>query len=200
MGRIAALGGTFNPIHNGHIELALGFAQELSLDRVLLIPTAVPPHKLSPDLAAGEDRLEMCCLAAKGHEILQVSDMEIRRGGASYTVDTLTELESQYPGDTLYFLTGADMFLTLEHWVRFEEIAKKAVLCAVPRGKQQEAELRRYAKLLRERYGARCHIASFPLPPVSSTQVRKLAGEGKSVDGLVPDEVALYLESHGLYR
>ena len=200
MGKIAALGGTFNPIHNGHIELALRFAEELCLDRVLLIPTAVPPHKQSPDLASGVHRLEMCRLAAKGHDVLTVSDLEIQRGGASYTVDTLTQLQCQYPGDTLYFLTGADMFLTLEHWVRFEDIAKKAVLCAVPRGEQQEAEMRRYADVLRERYEAHCYIASFCLPPVSSTQVRKLVNEGKSIRGLTPDEVIQYIQSHGLYQ
>ena len=93
--RVAVFGGTFDPIHEGHVQLALQFARRLKLDEVLLVPTFVPPHKLKADMAAAEDRLAMCRLVAAAHPKLKVSDMEITRGGASFTVDTLETLEGQ---------------------------------------------------------------------------------------------------------
>ena len=124
--RVAVFGGTFDPIHEGHVQLALQFARRLKLDEVLLVPTFVPPHKLKADMAAAEDRLAMCRLVAAAHPKLKVSDMEITRGGASFTVDTLETLEGQYPGTEWYLITGADMFLTLGTWWRFEDIAELA--------------------------------------------------------------------------
>ena len=143
--RVAVFGGTFDPIHEGHVQLALQFARRLKLDEVLLVPTFVPPHKLKADMAAAEDRLAMCRLVAAAHPKLKVSDMEITRGGASFTVDTLETLEGQYPGTEWYLITGADMFLTLGTWWRFEDIAELAVLCAAPRGAVTFAQLRAYA-------------------------------------------------------
>ena len=111
--KIALFGGAFDPIHNGHIRLALEFARRLGLDRVLLMPSYVPPHKLRGDMAGPADRLHMCRLAAAEHPGLEVSDLEIARGGASFTADTLDTLRGQYPEAVWYLITGADMFLTL---------------------------------------------------------------------------------------
>lgn len=194
--RIAVFGGTFDPIHNGHLRLALAFAEQLALDKVLLMPSSVPPHKIKPDLADAAHRLQMCRLAAEPHPVLEVCDIEIARGGASYTADTLEQVQAMYPDAQLYLITGADMFLTLGTWKRFDSIARTAVLCAAPRGEVTVQQLRQYAARL-EQSGARCAVLDVPLYTVSSTQLRQdLCG----IDRLVPETVARYIRDNGLYR
>ena len=197
--RLALFGGTFDPIHNGHVHLALEFARRLRLDRVLLMPTYVPPHKLKENMAPAADRLEMCRLAAQADPVLMVSDLEISRGGASFTADTLEALHGQYPDARLYLITGADMFLTLGTWWRFEDIAAMAVLCAAPRDKSTMEELRVYASQL-EKAGATCVIEDIPLMPLSSTDVRQRLAGGKDAGELLPAKVRAYIAQKGLYR
>ena len=197
--RFALFGGTFDPIHEGHLRLAREFARRLSLDRVVLMPTALPPHKLKTELAREEDRLAMCRLAVEGDPLFVVSDLEIRRGGASFTADTLAELKKEEPEAEWYLITGADMFLTLGTWNRFDEIARLAVLCAAPRGGADAGALRAYAAELTER-GARCAVEDISELPVSSTELRERLREGKPLDGLVPPAVERYIAARGLYR
>ncbi len=197
--RIAILGGTFNPVHNGHIALAKGFARLLGLQQVMLMVTNVPPHKRAPDLASGEDRLAMCRLAAEEEPLLSANDFELRRPGKSYTWETLTLLQKQMPQAELFFITGADMFLTLEQWKHPERIFSLCTVCAAPRGEDSSAPLRQYAQHLQAQ-GARAVIGDFVPPDISSTQIRKLAGEGKSLRGLVPSSVEHYILQHELYR
>ncbi len=196
--RMALFGGTFDPIHNGHIELARRFAAQLDLDRVILMPTFVPPHKLKTDMAPAIDRLAMCRLACAPYEELAVSDLEINRRGASFTVLTLEELHRQYPECEWFLLTGADMFLTLSTWHRFADIARLATLCAAPRDEADAACLREHAQTLQAQ-GARCVVADFTVQPWSSTMVRQRLGRGESVDELVPAAVAEYATAHQLY-
>lgn len=195
--RVGLFGGTFDPIHEGHVRLALEFAKRLSLDRVLLMPTLVPPHKLKPDIAPADDRLEMCRLAAMASPILEVSDLEIRREGASFTADTLDTLHERYPSAQLYLITGADMFLTLGTWHRFADIAQQAVLCAAPRGADSAASLREYARQL-EKLGARCIVEDIPVLDVSSTEIRERLRCGLAVICL-PPPVEAYIRRRGLY-
>ncbi len=197
---IGILGGSFNPIHCGHMALADGFIRRLQLDRLYLIPAAVPPHKSGQHLAAAEHRLQMCRLAAADNPVLQVSDMEIRRQGASYTVDTLEELRRLHPDARLYLMVGADMFLTLPGWHRFSDIARLAVLCAAPREDVGMERLQQQAELLKQQYGAVCLLADIPLTPVSSTEIRNRVKAGQSIAGLVPPAVATYIAQKGLYR
>lgn len=110
--RIAMFGGTFNPIHNGHLHLAQQFQQHLQFDRILLMPVSLPPHKSEEGLIATKHRLEMCRLATEPFSYLQVSDLEIKRGGSSYTWQTLEELGRMYPGAQLHLLLGSDMYLS----------------------------------------------------------------------------------------
>ena len=124
-------GGTFNPVHNGHVNLVKNFKDELKLDRVFVIPTAVPPHKEAEGLVSSEDRLEMCRLAFEN--IAEVSDVEIARGGRSYTVETLEELKRIYKDDEFYFLVGSDMLLSFKRWYRWEDILTMCTLCATDR-------------------------------------------------------------------
>ena len=114
--KIGMFGGSFNPIHNGHIELAKAMYKELKLDKLLIMPSYIPPHKFVDSAAFPDQRFEMCCLAAKDIDGFEVSNIEIKRQGASYTYLTLKELKAIYPEDELYLLMGADMFMTLQDW------------------------------------------------------------------------------------
>lgn len=199
--KLGVYGGTFNPIHLGHIHILKEFITRLNLDRVLLIPTGTPPHKAASSLASAEDRMAMCDLAVK--EIteapMEVSRMEIEREGKSYTVLTLLDLHSAYPDDELYFLMGEDMFLTLDKWYHPEAICNLAVLCASPRSAAGLKSLKLKQAELERSFNARCHVENISYLPVSSTQVRELAAGGESFSQLVPASVEEYIRSHGLY-
>ena len=200
--KIGIYGGTFNPIHLGHIHILREFIQRLGLDKAILIPTHVPPHKQSFDLASGEDRVAMCELGAA--EItaapVEVSTIELEREGKSYTAETLEELKRQYPEDEFYLLMGEDMFLTLDHWRRPDRILSLAVACATPRSEDGLQKLCEQKKFLEEKYGARCVVEDIPYFPASSTEVRTLAQRGESLSALVPSTVEDYIRTHGLYR
>ncbi len=196
--RIALFGGTFDPIHNGHIVLACELVARLKLDRVVLMPTFVPPHKIKVQMAPAIDRVEMCRLACTPYPELTVSELEINRRGASFTVLTLEELHRQVPEAELFLLVGADMFLTLGTWHRFADISKLATLCAVPRDDVPASALRDYAAELAE-LGARCVIEEIETPRLSSTDIRKRARAGQPLDGLVPAAVAAYIEERQVY-
>jgi nicotinate-nucleotide adenylyltransferase len=196
MRKIAILGGTFNPIHNGHLHLAGCFAKLLGVQKVLLIPTYLPPHKSAPDLAPARHRLAMCRAASGG--IFEASDIEIRRRGPSYTSDTLRELKALYPDAELYLITGEDMFLTLTQWHEPETIFSLATVCAAPRSAAGLGRLLKYAQDLR-RMGARTRVENIEYLPVSSTMVRRAVREGKSIARLVPVAVERYIREHHLY-
>ncbi len=195
---IGLFGGSFDPIHEGHLSLVHAFADALSLDRVILMPTGMPPHKLKLSDTSDEDRLTMCRLAVRDDLLIDVSDYEIRQGGASFTVDTLNHLAQKHPYDVLYLLMGADMFLTLLSWKNFEDIVDLAVLCTVPRDDEPMEKLLAYAKTY-ETLGADCRVLDMPLRRISSTQIRQRAESGQSLDGLVPQAVAQYIAERGLY-
>ena len=195
--KIGILGGTFNPIHNSHIYLARQFYQALGLDELLLIPTYTPPHKEAADLAAPAHRLAMCGLAAQA-EGFAVCDYEINRAEKSYSYKTLAYLAEQYPGAELFFLMGADMFLTVQHWYKTQEIYRYATLCAAARQPQELAALQAHQPLL-EAQGARTVVLPVEAKPLSSTEIRAKAGRGESIDDLVPPAVAEYIKAYGLY-
>ena len=196
--RVALFGGTFDPIHTAHIRSAQLVADALRLDRVLLMPTFVPPHKLKVSMAPAADRLAMCRLAAKEDARLFVSDMEIRRGGASFTADTLHTLCKEHPQDEWFLLVGADMFLTLGTWYRFEEILAMATVCTVPRDGIGAEALRAYAATLPRE--DRFYIARTPVGDISSTAIRAAIAAGDATADMLPPSVAAYISEKGLYR
>ena len=199
MKKMALFGGAFDPIHSGHLAMAQRLVETLSLDSVLLMPSFVPPHKIRESMADGAHRLEMCRLAIEGQPLLQVSDMELRRGGASFTIDTLEELHRLYPDTEWYLITGADMFCTLRTWHRFADIARLAVLCTVARFGTDTAVLMDYAARL-QADGYRCYVDTQPVQTVSSTEIRVRAAAGKPLGGLVPSCVEAYIKQYGLYQ
>lgn len=199
MKRMGLFGGSFDPIHQGHMDMALRLADTLALDGVMLMPTFIPPHKIRGRMAEPHHRLAMCRLAAEQHPLLQVSDLELQRRGASFTVDTLTALCEQYPDTQWYLITGADMFMTLQTWHRFADIARMAVLCTVPREGTDTASLKKYATHL-EAQGIRCYVDEEPVLDVSSTEIRNRIAAGENLDGLVPAAVEDYMRRNGLYK
>ena len=199
MKKMALFGGTFDPIHSSHVSMARRLADVLGLDAVLLMPTYVPPHKIREHMASPQHRLEMCRLAAAEYPLLQVSDLEITRGGASFTVDTLTQLMEIYPDTQWYLITGADMFCTLRTWHRFADLKHMATFCTVPRDGTSADALRRYADELAAD-GVACYVDTQPEQPISSTDIRRRIADDESLDGLVPSAVAGYIRQHGLYQ
>lgn len=199
--RTGIYGGTFNPIHTGHVRLLEGFIRRLGLERVLLIPTGEPPHKQAHALAGPRQRLDMCRLAVEGIEgaPVELCGIELHRPGKSFTADTLEELRGLYPEDEFFLLMGEDMFLTVDSWYRAGAIMELAVLCCSPRSRDGMAKLLEKKAWLEEAFSARCRVEDIPYFPASSTQVRELAAEGLPLDGLVPDGVAAYILENGLY-
>lgn len=196
--KIGVFGGTFNPIHTAHINMAAAYINRLQLDKLIVIPTFIPPHKQAENLAAPQHRLEMCRLAVASQEKFCVSDYEIQQQGKSYTYKTLQYLSDECKGSELYLLMGADMFLTVQDWREPQEIYRLAVLCAAQRN-SGERELMRSHKHKLEEQGARCILLDMPPVPMSSTQVREKLMSGDDVTGLVSPAVLEYIIDKRLY-
>ena len=197
--RVGIYGGTFSPIHNGHVAAAKAFMQQMWLDVLYVIPTGVTPHKPMQGDASATDRLQMCRLAFEGVEGVIVSDMEIRREGKSYTVDTLLELSR--PDDRLFFLCGTDMMLTLGQWSRADDIFR---LCyPVYMRRETDASLdgvivEKIAEY-QEKYGRVVRKIVAPVMEISSTEIRQAIAQGTPWEDSVPNAVALYIKEKGLY-
>jgi len=189
--KLGILGGSFNPIHHGHLIIATRVAEALSLDRVLLIPAAVSPLKAAAGLAPGSDRWAMVRRAVRGHPILRASDLELRRGGTSYTVDTLRALRRRYAG-TLHLIVGADQAGLLPKWRSIEDVARLARLVIVERGGHSSGP--KVPKLFK------AVTVEVPLLEISSTEIRQRLRQGLSVRYLVPDAVERYLTQRRLYQ
>lgn len=202
--KIGVYGGTFNPPHLGHLTSARFATEALGLDRLLFIPAGTPPHKTLPEgSATAEQRLRMVELAADGMLLpgkVEVSDLELRREGKSFTSDTLRQLREQYPEDEVWFLMGTDMFLTLHKWHEPEVICKLAHLAAFARTERDTGEmLEIQGKFLSETYGAKCAVIQLPhIVPVSSTQLRELLTRGEGRRYLSPSVYGFILRE-GLY-
>ena len=200
--KIGIYGGTFNPIHRGHLTAARAALDALGLDRLLLIPASVPPHKALPQGSAdAADRLEMAALAcAELGPQAQALDTELHRTGPSYTVDTLRQLRMEHPEDELWLLMGTDMFLSLERWYHASDILSLAHIGAFDRAHPQPGEdLAAQKRLLETKYGATVAIiANRQVIDLSSTQVREALAAGRGRD-LVTDPVYGYIQRRGLY-
>ena len=199
MTRIGIYGGTFSPPHNGHIQAARAFMEQMWLDFLYVIPTATPPHKEMEVAVSAEDRLAMCRAAFAGIEGVYVSDMEIRRGGKSYTVDTLRELYGE--DRRLFLLCGTDMVLTLDQWRSPEEIFKLSYPVYIRRDNDRSLDDRIVEKiaLYHQKYGKVVRrIVTEPIV-VSSSDVRDALTDGRSISKMVPSAVEKYIRDNHLY-
>ena len=200
--KIGIYGGTFNPIHLGHMEAARFAVEYLGLDQLLLVPAGIPPHKTMDAMTPGPDcRLAMTDLAAQAvSPAAEASDMELRREGKSYTLDTVRALRAQYPKARLYLLMGTDMFLTFHLWRGPGEIAKLCTLCAFGRSEKDTEELFAVQRaFLGERFGAEIITLALPrIVDISSTRLREELRLGRGLEYLDPAVYGFILRK-GLY-
>ena len=172
--KIALFGGSFNPPHLGHVEAARSVVDCVKPDRLLIMPTFVSPHKvMADDTPAPEVRAELCKIAFSNIPEAEVSDLEMRREGKSYTADTLTQLKEMYPDDELVLIMGTDMILSLENWYRPDTIMALAEIAVLLRGVDEDADVLAHIHYLRETYGARITLLETGIYPAASTDVRK---------------------------
>ncbi|MBI5683898.1 MAG: nicotinate-nucleotide adenylyltransferase [Verrucomicrobia bacterium] len=190
--KLGIFGGTFNPIHLGHLLIAEAAAEALELDRVIFIPCSTPPHKQPRVLADARHRLRMVKFAIQGNPRFGCSDIEVRRGGPSYSVETLRQLRHAMPRAKFYFLIGADSLRELHKWREAEELARlcEFICVARPGERTPSARLR----------GLRVHKLSGHPADISSSDIRDRLAKGASVRYLVPEAVQRYIHKTGLYR
>ena len=196
--RLGVMGGSFNPIHNAHLALAYAAMESFALDRVLFIPAGNPPHKRE-GLADKEERLHMVRLAVAAEPRFEVSDIEVRRCGTTYTVDTLRALRARYPAAVLWYLLGADTLLELHTWREPEQVLALCGLIVCARPGWQEEAVQACAQNLRAK-GADVRFLPIPGMPVSATEIRAHIAQGTIPEAWLPPRVAAYLRENPLYR
>ena len=198
MARTALFGGSFNPIHYGHLLLADEVLDALGLDRVLFVPAAQPPHKPNAQLAPAQDRHAMVQLAIAGHPKFAVSDLELRRSGPSYTVDTLDAL--RIPREELFLIVGSETFLDLLTWRTPRRVAGLAQIVVVPRtGSAFDPESAAVRKVVHEIRDEPLIVRAISLP-ISASDLRRRVREGRSIAYRLPEAVAAYIQANRLYR
>ena len=196
--RIGIYGGSFNPVHNGHIHLALTAVRELELDKLYFVPSKISPHRSSAEYAPDGDRLEMLRLACKADNALDVCDYELKTDRVSYTVYTVREFRRRFPEAELYLLVGSDMLMIFDEWKSFEEILRECTLAAVSRETGDLPELEKKAEELRK-YGE-IIICSAPPVEASSTDIRKKIAKNMKYSCYLDENVVQYIRSKNLYR
>ncbi|OFP34576.1 nicotinate-nucleotide adenylyltransferase [Corynebacterium sp. HMSC071B10] len=193
--RIGIMGGTFDPIHHGHLVAASEVADRFDLDEVLFVPTGNPWQKADREITAAEDRYLMSVVATASNPRFSVSRVDIDRGGPTYTLDTLRDLREQFPDAKLFFITGADALSSIMSWRHWEEMFKLAEFVGVTRPGYELTE-----EMFPEEIQRRVHLIEIPAMAISSTDCRKRAHEGRPVWYLVPDGVVQYIAKNRLYQ
>lgn len=190
-------GGAFNPVHNGHVNLAKEAIEQLKLRRLLIIPTFESPHK-DTKLLPFDERAEMCRLAFEGISDkcgIEISDIEREMGGVSYTINTIRELARRFPGEQFYLLIGGDMLYSFKEWYKYESILKESKVCAVARGGDSFTDMLEFAAEM-----GRVKVLPTNVIDVSSTEIRQKIAEGADISELVPQKAAEYIAANDLYR
>jgi nicotinate-nucleotide adenylyltransferase len=216
LARICIFGGTFDPIHNGHLRAAEEVRRRFALERVLFVPANIPPHKARPDMAPARDRLAMTALALRERRRFVPSALEIRAGGTSYSIRTLRRVRRLYPRARIFFIVGSDAFLEIETWRAWRSVLDESLFVVMTRPGVSLAAARRgpgpdYAGLIRAVRGTervredwfsafRIFLLPIDALPVSATDIRARVRDGRPVAGLVPAAVARYIRERGLYR
>lgn len=198
--RIGVFGGSFDPVHMGHLTVAQDAVERLELDQLIFVPAAIPPHKRHKTLASGQQRLKMLQLATESNLRFEVSDMELQRGGVSYTIDTIKQIQFEHPGAELFFIVGLDSLTILHSWKNVEELLEICTVVPFARGGEDPAKIAEQIQLsnvwktrLMERM-IRIHEVE-----ISASEIRMRLAEGLSIRYLVPPEVEMYIAEHHLY-
>jgi nicotinate-nucleotide adenylyltransferase len=188
--RIGILGGTFDPPHNGHIAIARAAMKKCHLQKVIFIPAKYPPHKPLDMVTSEQDRLNMLKLVVRGHEEFEVSDVELKREGLSYTIDTLWEIKEKNPGVEIVFIIGADNISEMEGWYMPDEILNAATVVAFNRPGFEPGG----------KYKSRIRMFNMTPVDISSTEIRKKVRANESIEAHVPEPVREYIEINSLYK
>lgn len=199
--KVGILGGTFNPVHCGHLLLAEMARTEAGLDEIWFLPAKNPPHKIGNNILSDEIRKELLELAIEGNPAFLICDEEYRREGVSYTFETLLSLRKKHEDTEFYFIMGADSLFEFDTWKSPEIILENAVLLVGNRDLTKLEKIEEKISVLKSMYG-QCRIlpVSFPDFLISSREIRRRTSEGKSIRYLVPEGVRKYIEDRGLYR
>lgn len=188
------MGGTFDPIHTGHLVAAETALEEAGLDEVWFMPANIPPHKPNTPLASPDQRLEMVSLAIDSHPSYRAVDVELTRGGTSYTYDTVTRLQQLYPDHRFHYIIGADMVMYLPKWHQIEKLSEMVTFLGVGRP-GFDIDLEALPSHLR----SRIKLMTMPAMEISSTDIRERIRNGRSIRYRVPESVRLYIERSGIY-
>lgn len=198
--KIGIMGGTFDPVHYGHLVTAEGARCQFDLDQVLFLPSGIPPHKSKKKVTAAEHRYMMTVLATLTNPHFGVSRIDIDREGMSYTIDTLKIMREQYgPLAELYFITGADAIFEIMGWKDADQLLQIAHFIAATRPGFSLVELPRETQLWMDKHEDRFHVLKVPAMAISSTNIRSRVQKGHSIRYLVPEAVEHYILRHGLY-
>ncbi|MDV6034371.1 MAG: nicotinate (nicotinamide) nucleotide adenylyltransferase [Phycisphaera sp. RhM] len=200
--RIGVFGGSFDPVHVGHLWIAEAATESLGLDRLLWIPTATQPLKPGGPVATNEQRVEMLRLAIAGRPGHDVDQRELHRAGVSYTVDSIAELEREHVGAELFLIIGSDSLASMRRWHQPEELLSRVTLAVVRRGGEGEIDFSVLDGLVGEERIERFRrcVIEMPLIEISSSEIRDRAGQGSSIRHRVPRPVEVYIEANGVYR
>lgn len=198
--KIGIYGGTFSPPHVGHVAAAESFAKAVAFDKLIIMPDFLPPHKRFDGNVSAEDRLNMCKLAFSHIKNVEISDLEIKRGGKSYTAVTLEELSS--PDAELYFLCGTDMFLTLGEWYAPERIFRSATICYIRRESDSENTecIKKLSEEYKKEYSAKIMEIPGQIVEISSSDIRDLLKNSAHSNSFLPEKVSEYIAKSGLYK
>ena len=189
--RIGLFGGTYNPIHTGHLIVAQDIVRKLKLDKMIFIPCGVPPHKVGYDMLSSEHRYNMVKLAIKDDPEFEVSDIEVKRDGKSYSIDTAMYFKKKYPDARIFFIIGADILPALHTWKDIDKLINECefVIMTRPNHKTRAAKVRNVG-----------HFLDVRDVEVSSTEIRSLIRSGRGIRYMVPREVEKYINEHKIYR
>lgn len=197
--RIGIMGGTFDPIHYGHLAVAEEARIKYKLSKIIFIPSGLPPHK-DRKVSDSFHRWNMALIATLDNEDFGVSTMEVERKGPSYTIDTLKEIKNSHPNSQLYFILGADAFYDIETWSRVDEVFKMAIFVGATRPGSTSKKLKDHVEYISKKYNGTINMINVPSLEISSTDIRRRVREGLSIKYLVPWGVCSYIKKYNLYR
>ena len=198
--KVAIMGGTFDPIHYGHLVTAEAVMHEYQIDQVLFIPSGQPPHKTDTQVTSAEHRYIMTLLATETNPRFFSSRIEIDRKGYTYTIDTIRELKELYPSTEIYFITGADAFSKILTWKNPEMLLSSCHFVAATRPGYSRAKAAPQIEAVMDRHGDTLHYLEVPALSISSSEIRTRVYEGRPIKYLLPEAVENYIYKHGLYQ
>lgn len=197
--KIGIYGGSFNPIHKGHINLALQLTLELDLDKVVFVPANNPPHKDKESFLDGKIRYDLCKSVCEKYDKFEVSDIELKSTEINYTVNTLKKYVLQYPDSEIFLLLGSDMFKRISFWKGFDQIVKMATLCTMPRNYEEIEDILKTERKLNQFY-AKTRVCTTKIMTISSTEIKDKIKKGEDVKCLLPKEIYEFIIRNNIYK